>query len=203
MGNRNVQLKIKKTDEEQQLVTAEIYAPDLVDSHGDFMRADEIQKMAFGFMINKRMDQVDVNHDNELYGCFVVESFIAREDDSIFIPGSWVVTIFVPDPILWKAIKNGDFNGFSMEASCFKEKDVEIEVESPVALKGHCEKASDGRFHEFALVVGLDGEFLGGRTSPDPDDGHFHTITKAGCTDEANGHTHEYGTVTEVVELNA
>ncbi len=195
-------LKIKKTNEELQVVVSEVYAPNMLDSQGDFMTAEEICKMAYEFMINARTDQVDVNHDNNLYGCYVVESFIARDDDSIFIPGSWVVGIYVPDAALWNAIKNGELDGFSMEAECFRKKGVEIEMDCPLALKGHCEKAQDGRSHEFVVKIETNGKFSGGRTSADPVDGHFHTITKGALTDVANGHTHEYFFAEEVIRLD-
>jgi hypothetical protein len=195
--------KIKKTNEELQVVVSEVYAPNMLDSQGDFMTAEEICAMAYDFMINGKTDMVDVNHDNKLYGCYVVESFIAREDDSIFIPGSWVVGIYVPDPNLWNAIKNGDLDGFSMEAECFRKKDVEFEMDSTLALKGHCESCPDGRTHQFAIKVSKSGEFLGGVTSADPVDGHFHTITHGEYTDETNGHTHKYSHAEEVFKLDA
>ncbi len=192
---------IKQVKKEQQVVVAEVYQPNAIDSQGDFMTADEICKMAYQFMCNGITDQVDVNHDNNLYGCYVVESFIAREDDSIFIPGAWVVGIFVPDPALWNAIKTGQLDGFSMEAEVLRKKDVEMEIDCPVALKGHCELSSDGRTHEFIVAINENGEFTGGRTSADPVDGHFHEIKKGGRTEMADGHYHKYSTAEEMIRL--
>ena len=40
-------VSIKKTDDEQQLVYGEVYAPGFPDSQGDFMSAENIQRMAF------------------------------------------------------------------------------------------------------------------------------------------------------------
>ena len=78
--------RIKKADDELQIVWAEVYAPLKVDTHGDFMRADEIRKMAYNFMSHSRNHAIDVQHDQkeDRWDHVVVESFIAREGDPTF-----------------------------------------------------------------------------------------------------------------------
>ncbi len=191
--------KIVKYQDERQIVVAEIYAPMITDTHGDFMTADEIADMAYGFMKSGRLDQVDIGHDNQLYGCHVVESFIAREDDSVFIPGSWVVGVWVPSPEIWSAIKRGELNGFSMEAMCVK-KNVEIDIDCPVSLSGECEKSDVGHTHRFLVHVDKEGNFTGGET--DTVQGHSHKIVKGVVTEEAEGHTHRYSYVDKVDKLD-
>ena len=113
---------IKKADEHKRLVTAEVYAPNIPDAHGDFMTAEEIEKMAFGFIKEGRIKFIDVQHDNKLYDCALVESFIAREDDKLFIPGSWVVTVHVPNEEVWRQILDVGLNSFSMEVMTYKKE---------------------------------------------------------------------------------
>ena len=61
--------------------------------------------------------RVPKRHDGKTdRGLQIVETFIARDDDTLSIPGSWVVGIHVPHPETWEAVKKGDLNGFSMEA---------------------------------------------------------------------------------------
>ncbi len=138
---------IRKTDDELQIVYGEVYAPNVPDVHGEFMTPVEVRKMAHLFMTKQILDQCDTNHDNALNGSIVVESFIAREDDSIYIPEAWVIGMHVPDDEMWQQIKSGEINGFSMEAFVhMREKVIEIEV--PDVLGGVTVEA-DGHSHRW------------------------------------------------------
>lgn len=193
--------KIKKVGTvEKQILWAEVYAPDIVDTHGDFMKAEEIEKMAYDFARKGRLDQIDVQHDNNLYGCCIVETFIARSDDSIFIPGSWVVAIHVPDESLWSKVKSGEINGLSMEAMCLRKNDVELEFVCPVVFQGICEKAEDGHEHTYTFMIDDAGNFAGGFT--DTVNGHSHEIKRSTVTETADDHNHRYSVVEKVIELN-
>ena len=108
--------QFRKFDDEKHLVYAEIYLPDQEDAHGHSMTADEIEKMAHGFMKARRTTAIDVNHDNNTeYGCAMVESFIARKGDSDYVPGAWVGVVHVENAELWEQIKKGEITGFSFE----------------------------------------------------------------------------------------
>ena len=109
---------IKRTDDELQIVYGEVYAPNIPDVHGEFMTPVEVRKMAHRFMQKRILNAVDTNHDNELNGSYIVESFVVDEegDDSIYLSGAWVIGMHVPDPEVWEAVKSGEINGFSMEA---------------------------------------------------------------------------------------
>jgi len=105
-----------KFDHEKRLVYAEVYLPDVEDAHGHSMTRVEIEKMAHGFMREARTMQIDYNHDNDTnYGCYMVESFIARDGDPDYAAGAWVGAVFVGSDDLWTKIKNGDITGFSFE----------------------------------------------------------------------------------------
>ena len=111
-----VRNQFRKFDEEKRLVYAEVYLPDTEDAHGHQMDAQEIEKMAHGFMKSRRTTSIDVNHDNDIgYNCAMVESFIARSSDPDFMPGAWVGVVHVDNDKVWTDIKNGKITGFSFE----------------------------------------------------------------------------------------
>lgn len=185
---------IRKTDDELQIVYGEVYAPNVPDVHGEFMTPVEVRKMAHLFMTHQLLDKVDTNHDNKVNGSIIVESFIAREDDPIYITEAWVIGMHVPDPAMWEAIKSGEINGFSMEAFVhMREKVIEIEV--PDVLGGVTVEAN-GHTHRFSVRFDDEGNFLGGSTATGA--GHSHKISRGTITEEANGHTHRYSIAEEV-----
>lgn len=187
---------IRKLDDELQIVYGEVYAPNVPDVHGEYMTPVEVRKMAHNFMRSQRVDKIDTNHDNELNGSMIVESFIANEDDTTFLPESWVVGMHVPDPEMWVAIKSGDINGFSMEA-LVRLAEREIVIEVPDEITGTTSEAED-HTHTFIVRFDDEGNFLGGRTSEGG--GHSHEILRGTVTETTDGHTHRYS-FAEMVRL--
>ena len=111
------EIPIIKVDEEKRLVYGIVYAPDEPDTQGDMMTAEEIEKMAYSFMLNRRTDQVDRQHDYNPDEGFVAESWIIRQSDPLFPmekEGAWAVGIKVTQDETWKLIKSGDVAGLSM-----------------------------------------------------------------------------------------
>lgn len=198
---------IKKTDDELQIVYGEVYAPNVPDVHGEFMTPVEVRKMAHKFLATgDRVRKVDTNHDNEANGSVIVESFIAGEDDLVYIPEAWVVGMHVPDSAVWAKIKSGDINGFSLEALVHLKKKI-IEVEMPDVVQGvTAVKADDdpdtGHTHRFEVHFDEEGKFQGGQTSTD--DGHFHLINKGTVTEPGpDGHTHRYSVAEQTTVISA
>jgi hypothetical protein len=189
-------IKSKKEDAELQIVWGEVYAPNVPDSQGDFMTAEAIREMAYSFVKEGNMGAVDVMHDNKQYGCYIVESFIARDDDSVFIPGSWVVGVHIPNKSLWERVKNGELNGFSMEAIVHRVQ-TELEIDFPLTVVGYTDKV-DGHAHSFMVRYDENGKFLGGIT--DQDEGHYHQIMAGTVTNKTNGHSHKFSIVEGVLE---
>ena len=114
MKTENI-VAFKKSDNKKQIVFGEVYVPDVRDTDGEFMTAETIEKMAHNFLANKKNFEISKSHDgNTDKGC-VVESFIAREGDPDFIPGSWVIGVHVPDVEIWKQVEDGTLTGFSIE----------------------------------------------------------------------------------------
>lgn len=191
---------IKKTDSEQQIVYGEVYAPGFPDSQGDYMTRETIQEMAYEFLRKGLVHNIDMHHTRELTGSYVVESFIARDDDSIFIPGSWVIGVKIPDPVVWGLVKSGELNGFSLDGIGVR-VETELEMELPEAVTGRTTKA-DGHDHEFTVRFDRDGNFLGGVTSPGPD-GHVHKIVRGTQTETTDGHAHLFSFVEGVIDVQS
>jgi hypothetical protein len=192
-------VSIKKFDTEEQIVFGEVYAPGFPDSQGDYKSAEEVKKMAYNFMRKGITSNIDVNHTQEQFGAYVAESFIARDDDPVFIPGSWVVGVKVSDPAVWHMVKSGELNGFSLDGHGFREDKV-FTIEIPNVLKGDTDVVGNHR-HEFTVKFDDDGNFLGGQTDRGPD-GHQHQILRGTVTEMAAGHTHRFSFVEGVMNVS-
>ena len=191
-----VDVSIKKCDAAEQIVYGEVYAPDVPDSQGDFMTVETIKAMAHGFMRKGLLAKVDVNHSQVESGCYIVESFLARDDDPVFIPQAWVVGVKIPDPLLWAQVEKGELNGFSLDGFAAKVETV-IELEIPDLIRGATDEVN-GHAHTFAVEYDAEGNFLGGVTDPGPD-GHVHKISTGTITDVANGHSHRFSFVEGII----
>lgn len=185
-------LRVKRTDDELQVLFAEAYAPVTIpDADQDVMTAEEIRAMAYRFMYRGDTGCVDTQHNRERNGSIVVESFIARFGDPDFIAGAWVVGIYVPDPVLWQRIKDEEFRGLSLDFE-FVREEVEYEVEIPEYVEGETLEA-DGHKHRFRVRFDDEGNFLGGET--DLVNGHMHNIVHGTMTLESAGHDHGFSFV--------
>lgn len=191
---------IKKQDDEQHLVFGEVYAPDVPDSQGDWMTAETIRDMAYRFLKNGYQHNVDLNHTREQCGAYIVESFIAREGDDVFIPGAWVIGVHIPDDEVWTLVKTGELNGFSLDGIGLRVPTT-LEIEVPEVLKGETDEVS-GHKHIFYVQFDDDGSFIGGYTSK-ADDGHYHVIKRGTVTEEVNGHSHRFSFVEGIINAKA
>lgn len=182
-------VQIKRRDDEKQIVYGEVYAPDVLDTYGEYMSAEDIEVMAHRFMqLDLRM-AIDTQHDNIPNGAYPVESFVVRDGDPHYTPGSWVLGVKIPDGNLWRKVKSGELNGFSFQSLV---KPTTVEVEYSV-IRDHVGKTEPQEDHQHVYLVELDdiGNVMGGQTSKAAD-GHFHIITRASHTEEADGHNHRF-----------
>lgn len=189
MANTHKTVTIKSTNEEQQIVYGEVYAPYILDSYGDMMLPEDIEKMAHSFIAKGEFGGViDTEHNNLGVDAYPVESFIARADDPNYTEGAWVVGVKIEDSEVWESVKKGEFNGFSMEALVIKKRAI-ANIETYIDNVGETDESSG---HKHMVFVELDemGKVVSGKTSTV--DGHFHTITKSTATDESLNHTHRY-----------
>jgi hypothetical protein len=111
-------LELAKADPELRVVWGVALEPDLPDSQGDVITADEIRKAAWNFMEAGVLNP-DVNHDlSPRPGAHLVESWVPDADTTIggrlVRKGSWVVAYRIHDDALWQAIRKGELTGFSI-----------------------------------------------------------------------------------------
>lgn len=186
---------VKNDGAEQHMLYGEVYAPNRPDAQGEYMTAETIRKMAHQFVRDRMFDQIDLMHNNEVVGkAEIVESWIAQDDDTTFIPGSWCIGLHLENEQLWQAFKDGQLNGFSMEAMVSKvEREVELEI--PPVVTGLTSKAEDHE-HRFFVAYDDNGKFLGGRT--DVVNGHDHAILAGTITQTTLGHNHRFSSVDDL-----
>lgn len=70
------EVKLTKVNDEQRMVYGIVYSPDQVDTQGDFAKADEIKKAAYGFMKAALTTNIDANHDFDAKDAYVAESWL-------------------------------------------------------------------------------------------------------------------------------
>jgi hypothetical protein len=93
-----------------------------------------IRKMAEKFMRETRNHDTNILHDNKVDGkSYVMETWIVENEEdkansmyNMDVPvGTWMVKMRVTDPAIWKQVKSGRLNGFSLEGNFMDAKDFE------------------------------------------------------------------------------
>ena len=188
-GNEKILLPfiVKKVNEEKRLVYGEVYAPMVVDTHGEMMLPDDVELLAHRFVSLMKQHNIDVMHNNNKIDAFVVESFIAKNTTD-YNEGAWVAVTKILDDDILNDIKSGKYNGYSLEAIVKKQRAL-VEIETYPTAFGITEK-TDGHDHIFYIELDEMGRIVRGHTSIDH--GHKHDIMFASATDESESHSHRY-----------
>lgn len=116
---------IVKADAKLHRVYGIVYAPESVDSQGDWTDAETIRRAADAWMLSGRAMNVDREHDFSSLPAFVAESWLVRSGDPLFPSekeGAWAVGIQVQDAALWDAIEAGEVEGLSLAGTARLEK---------------------------------------------------------------------------------
>lgn len=126
---------LAKIDAEGYL-TALVYLPDSVDSHGDMAKADNIKQWAHDYIPNMEGNGIDVLHDGEPVGndrAHICETFLVQKGDPRFVgmtddegqtvdpTGAWGVVLKIDDPDLRSRYATGEWVGVSMFGSAIVE----------------------------------------------------------------------------------
>ncbi len=122
--------KFETIDEEKRLVSSPVmladtnilrYNPDLGKYYVKF-KPETIEKMMKKYFKENKIHKVNLNHDprSKQDNIYMVESYIVgdRNRSNLFtdLPdGTWVATFLVENDEVWEKIKNGEYNGFSLE----------------------------------------------------------------------------------------
>ncbi len=120
-GTKQIQTHVscvKAFDEEKGLITAVVLRPNVTDLHGDIYDAAEVEKACFNF--NTRCGQSNIQH-KQMANFPFTESFIVKADSELgegtVLKGDWLATMHVDPvahPVVWTAVKAGEFTGFSV-----------------------------------------------------------------------------------------
>lgn len=177
----------KRMDAAKRIAFAEVYAPDDLDSHNEFMRKEHVEDLAHRFLMAGRTRNVDVNHDNLAGRAAVVQSFIADPAYVTgFTPYAWVAAFKVFDDQLWADVESNQKSGVSVEMLVRKRK---MMVETDTEMKGTTDVA-DGHKHSFDIQMNANGRVTSGRTGETQ--GHWHPITQNLRTEVVDGHFHTF-----------
>ena len=116
LGKRpNRYCPILKADDEKQIVYGVVLEPNTRDLQGDVLSVDTIEQAAHKYMAVSRT--VGDSHSSEA-NAVVVESYLAPADYKLgghsISKGTWIMGVHVLDDQMWKAVKRGEFTGFSI-----------------------------------------------------------------------------------------
>jgi len=115
--------EIAKTSDTKRMVYGVVYAPDDIDTDGEYATAAEIEKASHAFMRGLLVKNVDTNHDYNPKDAFVAESWLLRAPDPLFKEekeGAWAVGIKIDDDELWREVQSGSLKGLSMAGTAVK-----------------------------------------------------------------------------------
>lgn len=101
-----------------------IYRNDASGEYCVFFSKDTVRKIAEQFLSDFKNKSFTLEHGENTNSVSVVESWIKESDADksvalgLDVPvGSWIISAKVNDEALWKRIKAGEFNGFSIAGS--------------------------------------------------------------------------------------
>lgn len=118
------------TDEERHILTGVAMVPNLPIYRRDaefgeyyitFTR-DVIERIAIKFFREHCTTSINLDHDVMVDSCTIFESYLINHKRGIvpaefsdYPDGTWIISTKVDDPELWSAIREGRYNGYSVE----------------------------------------------------------------------------------------
>lgn len=185
--------KIVIKSDEDRFVLGEVYSAGIIDTDDEAMTAKEIEAMAHRFLVNGRIDKIDVSHNLKESGCVVAESMFVRwdNDPNGFIKNSWVLGAYIKDGVLWEAVKSGELNAFSFHGPSFKQE-AKVSVSLIKRAIGETEESLGGilpgHSHKTEVLFDENGGVIPGFTEEEL--GHVHMILKTCATNSFLEHSH-------------
>lgn len=119
-ASASLYVPIAKANDEEQTVTGVVLQPEVTDGQGDIYDASVIKDAAYGYLMNyNKSTELGLQHKEFVKGRFaLVESYLTPLDiaigNNVVKQGSWVMTVKVLDPKIWKLVKDGKITGFSI-----------------------------------------------------------------------------------------
>ena len=113
---------VKSLNEDQKLATFVVLEPQdddgmTTDGHNDWYSAIEVEKACHNF--NRFCRKANLLHLVETDSFEFVESYITKAamvlGDQYIKEGTWLATCYFKDDDLWEGVKDGTFNGLSIQ----------------------------------------------------------------------------------------
>jgi hypothetical protein len=102
---------------------------------------DVIKKLYEKFMIDSKMNEVNLNHSEDTDGVYLIQSFLKDTEKGIspvgfedVADGSWFCAYKILNEDVWAKVKQGEFRGFSVECFCELERKFEKQDEPEMDL---------------------------------------------------------------------
>ena len=184
-------VKIEKQDPIHKIVKGVVYSALDVDTDGETMTVDDVQKACWNFLAQRKEKNIDIQHDWQESGCYVVESYMTEKDDPNFPENSWIMAVKCTDEIFEKVV-SGDLNGFSFGG--YSEKFVQrvmLEVAKQIVGETNENLNKDvipAHKYTYIIYYSNDGKIVKGHTDFTMD--HQHTILYGTATEKSLGHSH-------------
>lgn len=185
--------QILKSDSKKRIVYGMVYAPNLLDAHGDMMLEDTVEEMAHAFLRKTDLgSSIDKEHTSWPQDCHPVESWIQKSDDpdGVFLKGAWCLGVKIEDEALFAQVEKGEINGFSLAGTAARKK-VVVEYDYQPVLFGETDPAEDGHTHMYMVKVDENGKPTWSSLSAAAD-GHTHEIKKGTATMEGGPNKHKH-----------
>ncbi len=140
MAFNKMKSRFRIDDEEKRIVSGYAMIADLpiYRRNGDtefyvVFRKDTIKEIVFKAFKTGKIGNTNIMHETPIDGVFVFESLLIDSKRKVFAPdgfekvpdGSWWVSMRVDNEEVWQSIKDGTYNGFSIEGN-FPHKEPKI-----------------------------------------------------------------------------
>lgn len=119
----------KSLSEEKRLATFVVLEPQDADGttndlHLDWYDAETVEKACHNF--NRTCRKANILHLMDTTGFEFIESYVTPSEmkigDMVVKSGTWIATIYAEEDWIWDGIKDGTFNGLSIQAWGEKEE---------------------------------------------------------------------------------
>lgn len=124
----NIQIA-KAVNEDKRLATFVVLEPQpedmsTTDLHGDWYSESDVEEACYSF--NRFCRKANILHTVDTEAFSFVESYITKIDmqlgETFVKKGTWLATCYFEDEGLWAAVKDGTFDGLSIQAVATVEK---------------------------------------------------------------------------------
>jgi len=153
--------RVLKADAQKQVVLGVVFEPEVVDTQGDLVAAEEIERACHKFATDYRagLTGLKLAHERTLDDgeAVLVENYIARQafsvEDQPVKVGAWLQAWHITSAPLWAAVLDGTLTGFSFGGTGARVAEVakdagelvRIEESASEKFRFDLERTEDGR----------------------------------------------------------